>query len=62
MASPSQLLILINKLEERGVLTKRRAKVARWLARRLAGPVGKLIIGLLVRLIANIVFDAIDGR
>ena len=62
MKRSTTLLALINKLEERGVLTKHRAKVARWLARRLTGPVGKLIIGLLVKLIANIVFDAIDGR
>lgn len=62
MKRSATLLILINKLEERGVLTKHRADVARWLARRLAGPVGKLITGLLVKVIANLIMHVIDGR
>lgn len=62
MKRSTTLLILINKLEERGVLTKRRADVARWLVRRLDNPVGKLITGLLVKVIANLILDVIDGR
>lgn len=62
MKRSTNLQILINKLEEQGVLTKHRADMARWLAKGLGGPIGKLITGLLVKVIASIVFDAIDDR
>ena len=62
MSMESNLKVLINKLEERGVISKKRAKALRLLAKLLDSPVGRFMRFLVVKAIASIIIDSIDGR
>lgn len=58
----NQLTELINKLEERGVLSNQRAKALRRLGKLLDSPVGRVIRYLVIKAIAYIIFDSIRDR
>ncbi len=58
----SNLKKLINKLEERGVISNRRAKALYLLVKLLESPVGRLVRYMVVKAIAGIIIDSIDGR
>lgn len=62
MGNEVNLKVLINKLEERGVLSNQRAKTLRRLAKLLDSPVGRVIRYLVVKAIAHIVIDSIRER
>ncbi len=62
MGNDVDLKKLINKLEERGVLSKQRAKALRRLAKLLGSPVGRVIRYLVIKAIAYIIFDSIRDR
>jgi|GEM_PF-1355226 len=62
MKNGSNLQILINKLEERGVLNKGRAEAARRMAILLDNPTSKAIRHLLVKTIIHLVSNSINGR
>lgn len=62
MSNGSQLKILINKLKERGVLNKSRAKALRRLASQLDSPTGKAIRSLLVKAIVEVINHVLNGR
>lgn len=58
----NQLTELINKLEERGVLSNKHAKALRWLARALEKPVVRAIRRFVIKAIVYIIFDSIRDR
>ena len=62
MGNDSELKKLINKLEERGVLSNQRAKALRRLAKLLDSPVGRVIRFLVIKAIAYIILDSIRDR
>lgn len=61
MSNVVELKVLINKLEERGVLSNQRAKALRRLVKLLDTPVGRIIRYLVVKAIASIINDSIRG-
>ena len=62
MGNDIDLKVLINKLEERGVLSNQRAKALRRLVKLLDTPVGRAIRYLVIKAIAYIVIDSIRDR
>lgn len=62
MGNGIDLKVLINKLEERGVLSNQRAKVLRRLAKLLDTPVGRVIRYLVIKAIAYIILNSINDR
>jgi hypothetical protein len=62
MGNHIELEALINKLEERGVLSNQRAKALRRLAKLLGSPVGRVIRFLVIKAIAYIILDSIRDR
>lgn len=62
MSNDVDLKALINKLEERGVLSNQRAEAVRRLAKLLGSPVGRVIRYLVIKAIAYIIFNSIRDR
>lgn len=62
MSNVVELKVLINKLEERGVLSNQRAKALRRLVKLLDSLVGRAIRYLVIKAIAYIVIDSIRDR
>ena len=62
MGNEVSLKVLINKLEERGVLSNQRAKALRRLVKLLDTPVGRTIRYLVIKAIAYIILDSIRDR
>ena len=58
----SNLIKLVNKLKERGVIDKRRAEALRRLAEQLDTPAGQAIRHLLVKAIVDIITEVINSR
>ncbi len=62
MGNGFNLKILINKLEERGVLSNQRAKTLRRLVKQLDTPTAKAIRLMVIKAIADIILDSINNR
>lgn len=62
MGNGFNLKILINKLEERGVLSNQRAKALRRLVKQLDTPTAKAIRLTVIKAIADIILDSINNR
>jgi len=58
----TNLKVLINKLEERGVLNRKRAKALRRVADQLDSPTGYAVRHVLVKVIVEIISDVINGK
>lgn len=62
MKNGSTFVILVNKLEEQGVISKQHAKILRPLAKLLDTPAGRIVRFLVIKAIAHIILNNMRDR